>query len=293
MSFTLPFYRQDDQLPGPLPTQFEIRTAKKLVPDFGGSVVVVRDLYVVKYGTFLTDNEGFALLFIEDRLSIPAPRLHAMYWEGGRLYIVMDYISGKTLGKVWPSLSKANKSSLIDELHAIFAHIRSLPAPGFFGSIANGPVAHEYFYTQEGCREIEGPFENQAAFNKALALFASDVGNPWTAEFFLRHLHSSPLEGDKAVFTHGDLYRENILVKQVNDIAAAIPEYQIAAIIDWETAGWYPAYWEYAIIYPVFRWNDDWPAAVKAILSPWPEEALLLKFLHLKTRSYMVTVQDT
>lgn len=37
------------------------------------------------------------------------------------------------------------------------------------------------------------------------------------------------------VFTHGDLSRLNILARGDD----------IVGIIDWETAGWYPSYWEY------------------------------------------------
>jgi hypothetical protein len=41
-------------------------------------MVVIRDRYVVKYGPLVTENKGHALLFVEQRLNIPAPRLYAM-----------------------------------------------------------------------------------------------------------------------------------------------------------------------------------------------------------------------
>jgi hypothetical protein len=40
------------------------------------------------------------------------------------------------------------------------------------------------------------------------------------------------------VFTHGDLATHNILVRTHGDTC------NIAAILDWECAGWYPDYWE-------------------------------------------------
>lgn len=47
--------------------------------DYERRLVVIRDLYVVKYGPFVSENEGHALLFLERNLSIPVPRLYAMY----------------------------------------------------------------------------------------------------------------------------------------------------------------------------------------------------------------------
>lgn len=80
MSFSLPYYRQPDQLLGSLPEQQEIDEATKILPtirdtNYGGHLVVARDLFVVKYGPYVTENEGYALLFIEQKLSIPAPHL--------------------------------------------------------------------------------------------------------------------------------------------------------------------------------------------------------------------------
>jgi aminoglycoside phosphotransferase (APT) family kinase protein len=40
-----------------------------------------------------------------------------------------------------------------------------------------------------------------------------------------------------SVFTHGDIAPRNIMVDE---------SAHITGIIDWELAGWYPEYWEYA-----------------------------------------------
>lgn len=76
MPFSLPYYRDARQLPGPLPNQNEIERARRTLPstsDYGGRLVVIRDQYVVKYGPLMTENEGYALLFVEERLNIAAP----------------------------------------------------------------------------------------------------------------------------------------------------------------------------------------------------------------------------
>lgn len=61
---------------------------------------------------------------------------------------------------------------------------------------------------------------------------------------------------DCTVFTHADAAPRNIVVNEKNTVTG---------ILDWENAGWYPNYWEYAqILRPAF-WGDwsvwmDWTA---------------------------------
>ncbi|KAJ5824895.1 Phosphotransferase enzyme family protein [Penicillium robsamsonii] len=95
MHFSLSYYRDAGQLPGPLPDQNEIERATQILPkrsDYGGRLVVIRENYVVKYGPLVTENKGYTLLFVEKRLNIAAPRLYAMYCDRDILYIVMEYI---------------------------------------------------------------------------------------------------------------------------------------------------------------------------------------------------------
>lgn len=55
------------------------------------------------------------------------------------------------------------------------------------------------------------------------------------------------LKSARSVFTHGDIAPRNIMVDENGNITG---------IIDWEWAGWYPDYWEYAqIMRPAF-WED-------------------------------------
>ncbi|PIG89649.1 hypothetical protein AARAC_008927 [Aspergillus arachidicola] len=52
---------------------------------------------------------------------------------------------------------------------------------------------------------------------------------------------------DRAVFTHGDIAPRNIMADENNNITS---------IIDWEYAGWYLDYWEYALILRPAFWGD-------------------------------------
>ncbi|TID14073.1 hypothetical protein E2P81_ATG07142 [Venturia nashicola] len=101
-SLTLPYYRDASPLRSLLPTTAEIENAGTAIPSirdprYGGRFVIVKGRYVVKYGGHhIAENEGHVLLYIEKNLSIPAPRLHAIYYEEGKWYIVMDLMPGKS-----------------------------------------------------------------------------------------------------------------------------------------------------------------------------------------------------
>jgi len=63
------------------------------------------------------------------------------------------------------------------------------------------------------------------------------------------------------VFSHGDLSSLNILVDGES----------VVGIVDWETAGWWPPYWEYATAHQVNPRNLFWAEHVDKVVDPWPE----------------------
>ncbi|KAJ5550891.1 Phosphotransferase enzyme family protein [Penicillium sp. DV-2018c] len=284
MNFSLPYYRDASQLPGPLPDQNEIEQATQTLPKrshYGGRLVLIRDQYVVKYGPLVTENEGYALLFVENRLNIPAPRLYAMYRDRDILYIVMEYIPSVSLGDAWPSLTEANKHSIVGQLRCIFDQMRALPSPGFYGSVNRGPVPHRYFYSREKDPAVTGPFQTEEEFGKAIALRSQDIWNgschhSYLSDWLTRHLPRA-FRNYPPVFTHGDLYRENVLVRKVVNSVTNEEEYEVAALVDWETAGWYPSHWEYSHIFPLLQWVDDWPEYIEKVLNPLPLEGAMMR----------------
>ncbi|KKZ62343.1 hypothetical protein EMCG_03261 [[Emmonsia] crescens] len=289
MSVTLPYFNESILLPAPLPTEQEIETATHTLPtirnpDYDGRLVIIRDQYVVKYGTYVVENEGHALLFIERHLSIPAPRLYAMYRKGEKLYLIMQYIPGTDLQTLWPLLSKLEKQSILGQLRSIFSEMRSVPPQDFFGSVAKGPVPHRYFFSRDNNPAVTGPFQDEKDFNLALAErsrqnWADNNRHGWISDFLTRNLPSA-LKGHDSLFTHSDLHPQNIIVRQTAGPQSATKHYVVGAIVDWETAGWYPAYWEYAAAFALVQWIDDWPESLEKVVDPWPLEATMLRFVH-------------
>ena len=72
-------------------------------------------------------------------------------------------------------------------------------------------------------------------------------------------------------FTHDDLSSLNILVC----------EGDVVGIVDWETAGWYPSYWEYTTAWNANPQNKFWRKDIDRFLEPKPRE-LAMEKLHVK-----------
>jgi thiamine kinase-like enzyme len=92
------------------------------------------------------------------------------------------------------------------------------------------------------------------------------------AQFYERHL-GTMFGIHPPVFSHGDLQRKNILIDKSGGSIQV-------ALIDWEVAGWYPAFWEYAIKFSSLQWIGDWPYYLDQILESYPREAAALRMLY-------------
>ncbi|KAL9476110.1 hypothetical protein ACSS6W_005951 [Trichoderma asperelloides] len=288
----LPWFRSQNELPGPLPTAAQIEAASIELPNNYTTdlrrTVLVNEHFVVKYGPLVYENEGHAMLLVEEVKAVPSPRLYAMYREEEKLYIIMEYIPGSPLSQMWPSLSEEEKSPIIQQLRLAFNSLRKLPSTTCFSGAAGGPLNHRWFFSLEKDPSVTGPFTTEKEFCNALVLrsernWKSYGKRGWMTEFFGRHL-STVLKGHSSVFTHSDLQRKNILVKEISQVSDSPDDktqrlFEVTAILDWESAGWYPSYWEYADCFVWFDWSDDWAEKVEQILDPYPIESPILRMI--------------
>ncbi|PFH55019.1 hypothetical protein XA68_11038 [Ophiocordyceps unilateralis] len=290
-ALTLPWFRDRNELPARLPTRVQIETATTEFPSIYDAssrrTVLVNENFVVKYGPAVFENEGHALLLVESYPDIPAPRLYAMYREEGKLYIIMEFIAGLRLSDVWQRLSEEEKSTVVSQLRLAFETLRSIPSPGYFGGVSGGPLPHRYFFSLDSDPQVTGPFSAEEDLCRALVLrsaknWESWGRRGWMTDFFARHLPTT-LRGHDSVLTHSDFQRKNILIKEYSSMAnpGSVPQkhLHLAAILDWESAGWYPSYWGYALCFAYFDWSDDWPEKVERILEPYVNESALMRIL--------------
>ncbi|KAF2721788.1 hypothetical protein K431DRAFT_63789 [Polychaeton citri CBS 116435] len=100
---SLPWFRDATESPGPLPTRAGIESATKTLPNNHNEtlrrIILVNWVSVVKYGLYVFENEGRALLLAGDLAQVPAPRLFAMYLEEEKLYVIMELIKDLQLSE--------------------------------------------------------------------------------------------------------------------------------------------------------------------------------------------------
>jgi hypothetical protein len=73
---------------------------------------------------------------------------------------------------------------------------------------------------------------------------------------------------------------KNILVEEAEVELAQDGKHFHVSLVDWESAGWYPAYWEYFAPFIALKWNDDWCSKVGDVIDGWPAEVAMMKMTY-------------
>lgn len=172
----------------------------------------------------------------------------------------MHKVPGHALCDVWHLLSQESRHQILEELKAMVNNLRAIRCPLRSGQVSGtvgGPISDSRLPGQT----LKGPFSTTLQFHEAL-VEGNDLNSTQTVpevedlfEFYRNSKHD-------IVLTHGDLSSLNIMVV----------DGKITAIIDWETAGWYPSYWEYTTAKAVNHYNAFWEAEIDKFLTPMPRE---------------------
>ncbi|KAE8349731.1 hypothetical protein BDV28DRAFT_160236 [Aspergillus coremiiformis] len=142
-------------------------------------------------------------------------------------------------GKGFIVMEPSEKKGISSALQRYFNELRQLPSPKYFGSFGKRHLLDEIFWT---------------------CLRAKYFYNCFPLIF----------KGHKATFTHGDLQRKNIIIRDEGRPGNQDPH---IVIIAWGKAGWDPAYWEYFMAVWALRWDDGWCLWVDSVLTPFVSEA--------------------
>ncbi|PQE11966.1 kinase-like domain protein [Rutstroemia sp. NJR-2017a BVV2] len=169
----------------------------------------------------------------------------------------MTYFPSMTLEAAWPKLTHEDKSSIQSQLNDIFIKLRSLPSDGrSLGSVCGEGVKDHYFDSHES-KEI---MTTAAQFEEFQFSISPHGDSSWIK--FLRTL--LPPAESRVVFTHGDYRAANIMV-DVDESG----KYFVTGIIDWETSGFYPEYFESSmVLYLNASFETDWWRYIPACIAP-------------------------
>ena len=225
--------------------------------DRSDSVLNLSPGICVKRGNFRDLAEACTLRFIAQHTSIPVPKVYCSFRRKGTTYIVMERIYGRMATIVWNELSDKAREKIMMQLKKLIGEMRAVPAPS--DRIANVNGGSLWDCRLHSNLDRFGPFEDTDSFHSFLrnGIDKAPPGIPEIGE--LIEFQSGQLA--KPVLTHGDLSSLNILIR----------EEDIVGIIDWETSGWYPPYWEYVSACQVNPRNYFWRDYIDTFLEPFPD----------------------
>lgn len=272
-------------LPALLPTPLQfLACSNHLKPPSSRCVVRIDNNYVVKYGPGVDPQEGLNMLFVAEKA--PRVRLPKVYAIGtdqdtGHTFIVMEYVHGVTLASLWKGLPQGGKVNTTAQLADYMIQLRALPPPAYIGSVDRKPIrtamttrilnaAEASTGAASPLYSSDGPWPNDSGFIDAVCARLSKVLHPEMLAFYRRQMGAA-LANHAVSFTHGDLSRENVLVKEDGEVV----------LVDWECAGWLPAYWEFCMAFFAHDFDDDWHLAVPDFLAEWPREFGWMRLLRL------------
>lgn len=196
--------------------------------------------------------------FISQNTSIPVPNVLCAFTHYDSTYIVMERIKGDIIGAGWVKRSEESKAQLLSQLKEMIQEMRELhPQEGMGVASVDGGSLFDCRLPGPSLRF--GPFRSIRDFHRHLR---SGVELEPGLDSEVQNLIKQQNRDWPLMFTHGDLSSLNILVR----------EDKIIGIIDWETAGWYPSYWEYTRACQVNPQNSFWINEIDKFLSPMPEE---------------------
>lgn len=176
-------------------------------------------------------SELEALLYVAAKTTVPASKVYRTYQYHGELAIEMEYFRGcKTVQDAWHELSDQEKERAAEQVARYIEQLRALQPPDKQKvSSTNGGRCRDI---RVGTVKLFGPFDDISSFHRFIrggipietagTVFGDKVAEIHQRKYSIR-------------FTHGDLASLNILMRNG----------RIAAIVDWECAGWYPEYWEF------------------------------------------------
>lgn len=256
----------DANLSVPQPTRLQkqlLLSAISLVWRFRrrvGSVLMLTNDICVKYGPRIDIVEAQTIMYIAKHTKIPVPKIYLAFTHKEYTYILMQRIHGEPLVKGWLQRPQASRMKIlaslkkqVDEMRTLHSHSAKI------GSV----IGSSLYDPRLPSAGRFGPFEGVKEFHDFLRddIQAHDGHNDDVKELIWLH----DQHWDAPTFTHGDLSSFNVLVR--GD--------EVVGIIDWETAGWYPSYWEYTTACQVNPRNDFWRDEIDNFLEARPKALLM------------------
>jgi tRNA A-37 threonylcarbamoyl transferase component Bud32 len=234
----------------------KIWLGRKFYRGFPPGVYRTGALFIVKRHSYVRYTEAATMIFIAAHTTIPVPRVHD-FFVNQRGYLIMDFIDAPSLDTLWSSMTEDKKQSVLMQVQGYLRQLRQLvpPNPGYVEAVDGSSL-----FDPRQSSDPFGPFSSVQAFHKFLG--HDFVLTSENYEQFHELFERCAKRSYRTVFSHGDLAPRNILVK----------DGRVVGIIDWETAGWYPEYLEYARLKRSNLDAPEWEERLCKLMDPYLDE---------------------
>ncbi|KAI0668279.1 kinase-like domain-containing protein [Trametes maxima] len=221
---------------------------------------------VMKIGP-LQASEPLAMQCVRETSTVPVPAVFRYFPVGdaGPRALVMQYIPGKTLADSWPGLSLWRRFLTVWTIRGHIRQMRRVRVPDtlvqrkttFPGPIASEPqMCYGTMFTEYGA----GPF---ASYDELTAWFMHKMD---VNRRFMKY-PPHPMTFDSSmplVLSHMDLFASNIILGDDGKVW----------FIDWEFAGFYPQWFEYATMREGWHILGRWQKWIVGFMAGFYEQQL-------------------
>lgn len=234
-----------------------------------GPCVPISKHKIVKTGYSVHLTEAATMKYIAEHTTIPVPKVYCSFLHKNRAYIVMERIQGEELAGAWKKLSEKSLQKILAQLKNIIEELRNIePPPGTGVESSVGGSLYDSRLPHGNPRF--GPYKTIQEFHRWLRddikVTQTETGNSVTSQQEADEIKIMITKQDgnwsPPVFTHCDLNPFNILVS--GD--------KIVGLIDWESSGWYPLYWEYTMAWFGNQTRTEWQGILCSLLEAYPQE---------------------
>lgn len=237
-------------------------------------IKITKDM-IVKSSTCVQLSEAEAMDFVSKNTKVNVPKLIGAYTLDGVTCIMMERVEGEDFADFWERADDADKQQVLANLKDGIDSMRSVSAD-YVGCFGRMPFRYaEFDGDARDCNHVYGPYADDAAFHEGLIdawerSFPSFNGPVEETHYYQSYKFKQlirSLAGLRTVLTHGDLNSSNILVRK--DLSVVI--------LDWDTAGFMPEYWEW--------WKAAWrimdpPSLIRAyeqVIPPFWMQACIMQ----------------
>ncbi|EGX93923.1 flavin-binding monooxygenase, putative [Cordyceps militaris CM01] len=209
-------------------------------------VVLLSDRFIAKFYTPDCLTDKMKTIEIAQSLGIRIPKIIRAIQHPDVTFLVMERVEGQTLEDAWAGLSWYSSLRLAFQLRRFVSLMRSITSDTA-GSIVTGECRSFWLDDRFGlpARATVGYVMEFLAFWTGFRSIKHEYKKSSRDHAVLKR--SSDLQVKSFVLTHHDLAPRNIMVDKLGD----------AWLIDWDLAGYYPIYFEYASM-SNFRIPESW-----------------------------------